>query len=45
MIYTFGSYIEVDEPKLWALLQAECSEIQTFEGTVEGGAISVRRCP
>lgn len=45
VIYTFGSYIEVDEPKLWALLQAECREIQTFEGTVEGGAISVRRCP
>jgi 4-amino-4-deoxy-L-arabinose transferase-like glycosyltransferase len=45
VVYTFPEYIEVDEPELWALLQRECAEIRTFDGTVEGGDIIVRRCP
>jgi 4-amino-4-deoxy-L-arabinose transferase-like glycosyltransferase len=45
VIYTFPEYIEVDEPELWTLLQAECTELRRFAGTVEGGDITVRRCP
>lgn len=45
ILYTFPAYIEVDEPELWAMLQNECRNVREFHGTVEGGAISIRRCP
>jgi hypothetical protein len=43
-IYTFPAYIEAGEPELWAILQDECVDVTEFEGTVAGGAISIRRC-
>jgi hypothetical protein len=44
-VYTFPSYLEVGQPELWAMLQNECIEVRQFVGTVDGGTISVRRCP
>jgi mannosyltransferase len=44
VVYTFPSYIEANDPELWTMLQEECSEAGIFEGTVEGGTISVRYC-
>jgi hypothetical protein len=45
VLYTFSSYIETGQPELWAALQERCSGVREFVGTVEGGTISVRRCP
>jgi 4-amino-4-deoxy-L-arabinose transferase-like glycosyltransferase len=44
-IYTFPEYIEAGQPDLWAMLQKECAEVNRFTGTVDGGDITVRRCP
>jgi 4-amino-4-deoxy-L-arabinose transferase-like glycosyltransferase len=44
VIYTFPSYIEANQPQLWAMVQNDCSDAGEFEGTVAGGTISVRRC-
>jgi hypothetical protein len=44
VIYTFPSYIEAGQPDLWSMLQNECAEVGTFEGTVASGTIRVRRC-
>ena len=44
VIYTFPSYIEANQPELWAMVQNDCNEAGEFEGTVAGGTISVRRC-
>ena len=45
VLYTFSSYIETGQPELWAALHEQCSAVREFVGTVEGGTISVRRCP
>jgi hypothetical protein len=45
VLYTFSSYIENGQPELWAALHKRCSGVREFVGTVEGGTISVRRCP
>jgi 4-amino-4-deoxy-L-arabinose transferase-like glycosyltransferase len=43
VIYSFESSIESTFPGLWPML-LECVLVQEFEGTVDDGAIGVRRC-
>jgi mannosyltransferase len=44
VLYTFSSYIEANQPDLWALLQNECSAESKTEATVAGGQIRISRC-
>jgi hypothetical protein len=45
VVFTFPAYIAAGHPEVWALLQRDCVNVATFEGTVAGGAVTVARCP
>lgn len=44
VVSTFPSYIRSGRPELWKALQSDCLTMSEIEGTVEDGAITVRRC-
>jgi hypothetical protein len=44
VVSTFPSYIRSGRPELWRFLESDCTTMADIEGTVEDGAITVRRC-
>ena len=44
VVYTFPEYIEQNEPALWNALTHDCKNAAEFNGTLDGGGITVTRC-
>jgi hypothetical protein len=44
VVFTFPAYVAVGQPEVWAVLQRDCVDVATFDGTVSGGAVTVARC-
>ncbi len=44
IVYTFGQYIERQQPDFWAAIRGQCEPVRTFPGTVANADIEVRKC-
>ena len=44
VVSTFASQLKSGQPDLWAALERDCRPLYNVEGTVEDGAITIRRC-
>lgn len=44
VVSSFASQIKAGQPDLWTALQRDCRPLHDVEGTVEDGAITIRRC-
>ena len=44
VLYTFPTYLETSMPSLMSRIKAECTHARDFNGTIEGGTISVYKC-
>jgi mannosyltransferase len=44
VVYTFPEYIEQNEPALWQALQNDCKSAAEFNGSLDGGGITVTHC-